>query len=103
MGMKYKTCGICGGELIGETGQGHPMCSACRDRLLDDMRDARPANRVFPANWSFDDKIDKARELGISYGIFIANANDGMYDFKKMKKAKKITPAEIKRRRRLVW
>ena len=101
--MKYKSCGICGGKLIGETGQGFPMCPECRDRLLGDMRDARPANRVFPDNWSFDDKIDKAKELKISYGKFIANANDGMYDFKTMKKAKKITPAGIKRRRQLVW
>lgn len=105
--MRYysKVCSQCGLELEpGEAKQQTPaMCKACRDKLLGDMRDARPADRVFPADWTFDDKIDKARELKISYGQFMANAYDGMYDFKTMKKAKKITPAEIKRRRRLVW
>lgn len=89
MGNYNKSCSQCGERL--EKGeaiwQSPALCQKCRDKLLGEMRDARPVKRVFPADWTFDDKVDKARELGISYGQFQARAYDGQYDMKTLKKA----------------
>lgn len=98
--MAYqKTCDRCGEVLDNAAWQTAAcLCNKCRDKLLGLMRDQRP-DRDFPAGWSFDDKIDKARELNMSYGNFVALVHCGVIDVEALEKPKPIRFAGRRGRR----
>lgn len=73
------------------------ICDDCLAKMGIEMRRHTPP-RDFPADWTMDDKNAKARELGLSYGKFVALVHDGVINIKELTKPIDITAG----RRRVV-
>ena len=98
--MYQKTCDKCGEVLPDATWQTPAiLCEDCRRKLLGIIRRPR-TDRDFPYDWSFDDKIDKANEMGMSDGKFVALVHCGMIDAAALDKPKPVRFAGRRGRRR---
>lgn len=61
------------------------LCKACLAKMGVDPK-KREFIPDFPASWTMDDKIAKARELGLSYGKFVALVHDGVININELGK-----------------
>lgn len=64
---------------------GTMLCKTCAAKLGVEIRQNKP-QRDFPADWTLDVKNAKARELGLSYGKFVALVHDGVINVNELEK-----------------
>lgn len=74
---------------------GTMLCKACAAKLGVEIRQNKP-QRDFPTDWTLDIKNAKAREMGLSYGKFVALVHDGTLNIKELTKPIDITAGRRK-------
>lgn len=75
-----------GGDIV--------ICDQCQIDAINPKR--KPYERDFPVDWTLDVKNAKARELGLSYGKFVALVHDGTLNIKELTKPIDITAGRRK-------
>lgn len=76
-------CSVCGKKLDFRYTTIPAICDKCQ---VEAMRKNKPVVRDFPIDWTMDDKNAKAREMGLSYGRFVALVHDGTLNIKELTK-----------------
>ena len=92
--MLTRNCIYCGKKISYYVGDIN-ICDKCQMEAINPKR--KPMDRDFPADWTLDVKNAKAREMGLSYGKFVALVHDGTLNIKELTK-----PIDIKSGRRKV-
>lgn len=88
MARRKRRCSQCK-ELVDIISPNTTICDCCLEKM-GLLPKQRTFVRDFPEDWTMSDKIAKARELGMSYGKFVALVHDRIIDITTLEKPKKL-------------